>query len=169
MVNFPPFPFYKRKDINTERCRVTQTLLSPQLRLSCTPEAALPAGHCSTRDNIWGFYVQVPHIITSSSKSLLSGALCIACKYKHEHCLWLMGPTSPWQLHRVQHLCPDMMWAGMSVWLGSPWAPLVPTPVSRGLQPGWKNSPLTKAQHKGPASVGFPSTALVYKPELTSC
>lgn len=32
--------------------------------------------------------------------------------------------------------------------------PLGPS-VSRGLQPGWKNSPLTKAQHKGPASVGF--------------
>lgn len=160
MGNFPPFPFYKRKDINTERCGVTQALLSPQLRLSCTtvagtPGAALPAGHCSTTDNVWVFYIQVPHIATSGIKSLLSEALCTACKYKHEQGLWLMGPTSPWQLHRVQHLHPDVMWAGMSVWLGSPWAPLVPTPVSRGLQPGWKNSPLTKAQHKGPASVGF--------------
>lgn len=62
MVNISLFPFHKRKDINTERCKVTQALLSPQLRLSCrtvtvTPGAALPAQHCSTTDSMFGVFI----------------------------------------------------------------------------------------------------------------
>lgn len=92
------FSIPKRKGINIERCKVTRTLLSPQScrTVTLTPGAALPAGHCSTTDSRFGFfiYIQVAHMTIFSIKSLLSGALCTACEYKHEQSLRLMGPTS---------------------------------------------------------------------------
>lgn len=164
MVNISLFPIHKRKGINIERCKVTQALLCPQLRLSCrtvtlTPGAALPAGHCSTTDSMSGIFMyRWPILLFPVLKAFSLGHFAqLASTSMSSDCGW-------WGKHHPGNCtgCYSQTWCGQG-W-GSAWGvpgPSVPTPVSRGLQPAWKNSPLTKAQHKGPVSVGFPSLVLL--------
>lgn len=127
---------------------------------------SLPAGHCSITDTMVGFLTYswpISPLLVLKAFSLRHFAQPVSTSTSSV-CGW-WGQQHPGNCTGSSTY--SQRWRGQGEGLaGEPLNPSVPSSVSRGLQPAWKNSPLTKAQHKGPVSVGFSSAAAVHKSEF---
>lgn len=122
-------------------CKVTQALLSPQLRLSCRTVSHLGQHH---RQQGWVFYIQVTHItiLVLKTFSLRHFAQPVVQA-------WAVFVADGANITLATAQGPEPTargGVGRDEGLDGPlWMdPSVPTPASRGLQPAWKNSPLTQ-------------------------